>query len=113
MTHANGTDITEGDRNVLLVCSATGEPHSYAFASWIHYAPAGIHNGQTKIREFASTMTETNKAYLVFPNIRYMDSGVYECSVSNGISNYQTGKVFATVQRSLLVKGNIMSRLIH
>lgn len=100
LTQMNGT-IREGDSNVVLLCSAKGEPQNYTFAKWIHFAP----DGKTMIQEHSSTLINNGEAYLIFRNISYMDSGKYQCSVSNGISDYKTGNTFVTSNTDQIVLG--------
>ena len=106
LTQMNGT-IREGDVNVVLLCAAKGEPQTYTFAKWIHFAPGGM----TMIQEYTSTLINNGEAYLIFRNISYMDSGRYQCSVSNGISDYKTGDIFVTSNTDQTVKGTVVSKL--
>ena len=96
----NGTTVTESDANVILMCSANGEPTNYTF-SWIQYAPDGI----TPIKEYSPTRIHDGIAYLAFAYSSYMDSGVYHCFAENGIEDYKTGNLKATNNTVLAVKG--------
>ena len=86
----------------MLVCSAKGEPERYNFSKWLHYGP----DGTTLIQEYTSTLVDHDKAYLSLKNTSYMDSGIYECRVTNGIVNYRTGKLLAVKRLSRLFEGN-------
>ena len=106
LTQMNGT-IREGDVNVVLLCVAKGEPQNYTFAKWKHFAPGGM----TMVQEYTSTLTNNGEAYLIFRNISYMDSGRYQCSVSNGISDYKTGNSFVTSNTFQTVRGIVVTKL--
>ena len=94
--------MTETATNVILLCSALGEPAEYTFSKWVQYAPDGI----TKVNEYDSSRIEVGKSYLVLTPVSYMDSGIYHCFVRNGIEDYRTGNVIATNNTVQNVKGN-------
>ena len=106
MSRINATDVQEGDVNVMLLCSAKGEPQKYNFHNWVHYAS----DGKTLIQEYTSKMINSSHAYLVFQKTSYMDSGVYECQVDNGIADFTTGLLIATNRTNQLVKGTYFIR---
>ena len=102
----NGTTVTESDANVILMCSAKGEPKNYTF-SWIQYAPDGI----TQIKEYSPARVHDGNAYLAFANISHMNSGVYHCFAENGIEDYKTGMLKATNNTVLVVKGRLSVKI--
>ena len=106
VSRVNETDVQEGDVNVMLICSASGEPQLYNFRNWAHFAS----DGRTLIQEYTSTVVVSSQAYLVFKNTSYMDSGVYECRVDNGIVDFSTGLLIASNRTNQLVKGTYHNR---
>ena len=100
----NGTTVIETAKNVVLLCSAIGEPAKYNFSKWVQYAPDAI----TKVKEYDSSRIEGGKSYLAFTSVSYMDSGIYHCFVRNGIEDNRTGNVKATNSTVQTVKGNMM-----
>ena len=91
----------------MLQCSANGEPKKYDFHKWVHYAA----DAKTVIQEYISTLVDHGEAYLIFQNTSYMDSGVYECRVDNGIVDFSTGLLMASSRANQLVKGTYHIRL--
>ena len=104
LTRITENNVTEGDVTVMLLCSAKGEPETYNFSKWLHYGPDGV----SLIQEYKSTMIDHNKAYLSLKNTSYMDSGIYECRVTNGIVHYRTGKLLAVNRLGQLFKGDVL-----
>ena len=103
LTRITGNNVTKGDVTAMLLCSAKGEPEIYNFSKWLHYGPDGIN----LIQEYLSTMIDRNKAYLSLKNTSYMDSGIYECRVTNGIVHSRTGKLLALKRLGQLFKGDV------
>ena len=104
----NGTTLTETATNVMLLCSATGEPQVYNFSKWIQYAP----DGHTKVKEYESSHIKDGNAYLTFKSVSYMNSGIYHCFVRNGIEDYRTGDIVATNSTSQIVKGSLLTLFV-
>ena len=102
MSRLNGTTLPETATNVMLLCSAVGEPQDYYFSKWIQYAPDGL----TKVSEYESSHIKNGNAFLAFESVSYMNSGIYHCFVSNGIEDFKTGNIVATNSTSQIVKGN-------
>ena len=100
----NGTTLTETATNVMLLCSALGEPQVYNFSKWIQYAPDGL----TKVKEYESSHIKDGNAYLTFESVSYLNSGIYHCFVRNGIEDYRTGNIVATNSTSQTVKGSFI-----
>ena len=99
----SGTNVsaTENDTSVGLQCVASGIPSIYTFNNWEHIAPDGV----TLLRNLPSNPDGT----LVFPSVDYQDTGHYKCSVSNGVTDFITGKTTANTNIALFVKSKIIS----
>lgn len=102
ISQLNGTILMEGDENIILLCLADGEPSNYTFGNWIQYAP----DGATKIKEHSAEKYGNGIVSLTFPNSSYMDSGIFVCNVSNGISD-KKGLLVAITNATQVVKGEI------
>ena len=93
-------EITEANVSITLWCLPNALPNIYTFYNWIHLAP----DNKTKIQEYTG-INDSNSSQLILQDLSYMDSGIYRCSVSNGIVDYQTNDSVATKNLRLLVKG--------
>ena len=92
-------EISERNGSITLECLVKAVPDCNIY-SWTHVAP----DNKTKVKEYAGNV-ENNVLRLSLNDISYMDSGMYICSVSNGVEDYQTHNLFATKDIHLLVKG--------
>ncbi|CAC5383226.1 unnamed protein product [Mytilus coruscus] len=66
----------ESEKTITLKCHASGNPGSYKFAKWEHQSELGKH-----IRYIGNPRNGT----LVLEKHNYQNSGIYKCSVKNGI----------------------------
>ena len=80
-----------------------GDPNVFSYTNWTQYAPDGV----TIVREYRAKETSNGKVTLTFQSISYMDSGVFEIRVSNGVPEHQTGILYARSGLPLLVKGEL------
>lgn len=88
----------ERNRPRIIECEVSGEPNTYKF-SWSHYT-----NNNQLVRTFDSSSDRN----LILPegdsnDLLYEDSGVYVCSVTNGITDesgelWQKGKIQVVVE---------------
>ena len=101
ISQPNGTDIYEGDENILLLCDAIGNPNSFTFMNWTQYAP----DGKTIVKEYIPNGLSVRKVSLTFPTVSYMDSGIYEIKASNGVKEHQTNEMFTRRRVTQVVKG--------
>ncbi|CAC5378825.1 NCAM [Mytilus coruscus] len=69
-------NTTESQKKITLKCQASGDPGTYKFADWDHQSVFGKH-----IRYIENTRNGT----LVLEKHNYQNSGIYKCSVKNGI----------------------------
>ena len=107
ISQPNGTDIYEGDENILLLCDAIGDPNSFTFTNWTQYAP----DRKTIVKEYIPIELSVGKVALTFSTVSYMDSGLYEIQASNGVKEYQTNEMFARSRVIQVVKGEFESQL--
>lgn len=71
-------NTAESTKRVTLKCHAFGDPETQEFAKWEHRSKLGKH-----IRYLENTQNGT----LVLEKHNYQNSGIYKCSVNNGIPN--------------------------
>lgn len=92
-------NFTEMNHERVIQCIANGHPMNYIFKHWEHKTLFGEH-----IRYLNGNTT----GYLVIPiqarEYRYQDTGVYICSVSNGIPD-PSGILFKKEQVYVISKG--------
>ena len=85
---------------MTIECTAKGEPEAI-FYDIKHLAP-----NRVKVRDLPGTKATTKQA-VALNNLSFMDSGIYICTVSNGIENYVTHDLNATDEVSVVVKGKL------
>ena len=83
-----------------LTCRAAGNPDKYNFTSWTHEV------GQTVVRNLPGDHTaETDSNTLSLTGQKpYMDTGVYTCGVSNGITG-RTNSPLQTQKKTVVMQG--------
>ena len=89
---------------MTIECTAKGEPEA-TFYNITHLSP-----NRVKIRDLPGR-EETEKQVVDLSSLSFMDSGIYICTVSNGIENYITHDLNATDEVSVVVKGKIFFSL--
>ncbi|CAC5417640.1 NCAM [Mytilus coruscus] len=93
-------NYTESDRYRHIQCNANGYPRNYTYKQWVHTSFFDEH-----IRYLTGNAT----GYLRLPThkrqFRYQDSGVYVCSVSNGVSD-NSGQCFQKDRAYVISKGS-------
>ncbi|VDI46054.1 Hypothetical predicted protein [Mytilus galloprovincialis] len=92
-------NFTERDKERVIQCVANGHPMNYSYRQWEH---------QTVFDEHIRYLTGNATGFLSLPiqkrKLRYQDTGVYVCSVSNGIQDTR-GKLFQKEQGYVISKG--------
>ena len=108
-------NVTEDDPSVSLNCLAVGYPSLSTFYEWKHVWL----KGNTEIRRLKGLTSETgDENHFTLPNLEdsltYQDSGIYTCSVTNGIPDLN-GTLIQTAQiaLSVLCMYNAQSFNIH
>ncbi|KAL3857103.1 hypothetical protein ACJMK2_011799 [Sinanodonta woodiana] len=76
------------EKGLLIKCSAYGEPEQYAF-TLIH---SSLYSG-IKIRQLSFEYVSRGMIIYQFASPSYMDTGIYTCTVSNGIPDYMQGSI--------------------
>ena len=90
---------------MTLECTAKGEPEA------IFYGITHLTPNRVKIRDLPGRK-ETEKKVIDLTSLSFMDSGIYICTVSNGIQNYITQELNATDEVSVVVKGKFDFSLV-
>lgn len=90
--------FTASDSNRTLQCITDGNPMNYTYGSWEHMSFLNTH-----IR-----FIHQRREHLILPiqqkHSRYQDSGIYVCSVSNGVPNVH-GEYFQKGHSFVVSKG--------
>ncbi|CAC5368471.1 unnamed protein product [Mytilus coruscus] len=93
-------NYTESDRYRHIQCNANGYPRNYTYEQWEH---------KSFFDEHIRYLTGNATGYLRLPTqtrqFRYQDSGVYLCSVSNGVSD-SSGQFFQKGRAYVISKGS-------
>ncbi|XP_052803762.1 contactin-1-like [Mya arenaria] len=93
--HIQTTNITSDDTSIVLECIANGVPNSYIYSNWKQEWPGFI---------LARVIPESGYSTLRLTNLSYEYSGIYTCSVSNGVVQYPTAETVMEASTYLLVK---------
>lgn len=94
-TTSNGTGVD-------IECWAAGEPPNYTFSPWRQTWPGTNVVVRNQINFTSTDQPSERLLHIPFPN--YQDTGVYTCTVGNGIATGNTGVVMNTGSVYLLVK---------
>lgn len=91
--------FTPADSKRQIQCLANGDPMKYTYGKWEH---------KSFFNEHIRYLDKSADGNLILPfqkrQIRYQDSGIYICSVSNGVPDIH-GKDFQKEQSHVLSKG--------
>ncbi|XP_052807033.1 hemicentin-1-like isoform X2 [Mya arenaria] len=93
--HVQTTNTTSDDTSVVLECIANGVPNSYTYINWKQEWPG---------TNLTRVIPESGYPTLRLTNLSYEYSGIYTCSVSNGVVRYPTTETVMEASTYLLVK---------
>ncbi|KAL3860880.1 hypothetical protein ACJMK2_006976 [Sinanodonta woodiana] len=94
----NSQNGTYNDTDIALNCSAHGIPGQYVFTLTHISLFTGI-----KIRQPGFDFVTSSIISYRFSN--FMDTGIYTCTVNNGIADYRDGSVNKSVSETVWIKG--------
>lgn len=104
ITIKDNQTITDVGNTIEIRCEAQGTPSSMKFVNWIHLGS----DRTTRIQEYASQQTTENSCVLQLTAVTYMDSGLYICGASNGVTEPSTGAIGAKAEIFIWVKGTFV-----
>ncbi|KAK3579735.1 hypothetical protein CHS0354_034017 [Potamilus streckersoni] len=90
---------TFNETGLMINCTAHGVPENYTF----RLAHSSLFSG-IEIRQLNYDFVSKEKITYRFINASYMDSGVYTCTVTNGITDYRDGLLYRNVSSAVLIK---------
>ncbi|KAL3860900.1 hypothetical protein ACJMK2_006996, partial [Sinanodonta woodiana] len=91
---------SHNDTSLLIKCSAYGIPEQYTYRLTHKSLSSGI-----EIREVSYEFISTGVIIHRFINPTYMDTGIYTCSVNNGVLDYTDGSLDKSVYSTVWIKG--------
>ncbi|XP_052807151.1 cell adhesion molecule DSCAML1-like isoform X1 [Mya arenaria] len=93
--HVQTTNTTSDDTSAVLECIANGVPNSYTYTNWKQEWPGF---------NLARVIPKSGYSTLRLTNLSYEYSGIYTCSVSNGVVQYPTTETVMEASAYLFVK---------
>lgn len=94
-------NFTESEKERFILCNATGHPNNFTYEQWEHESLLDEH-----IRYLSGNATGFLGLPIQKRAYRYQDTGVYICSVSNGITD-TGGQLLQKEQTYIISKGSI------